>query len=179
MRQGRARCSGLADSHCVWAFRLLSQGGSWGQCVELDEDAEEIGDPPVIGELSVLDAEDVYGVEVDSPAGRGYAEKLAMVGAVVGLVGGDFVGIDCLPMDLGIQIGKCCAQAGVELADAVFVGGDTGLRSVVDEVVGEQFLEGGEVSSALNFFGVASDDPLEGIGFVCHDNSLTRWAGVR
>jgi hypothetical protein len=42
-----------------------------------------------------------------------------VVGAVVGLVGGDCIGIDCLPMDLGVKIGKCCAQAGAELPDAV------------------------------------------------------------
>jgi hypothetical protein len=34
---------------------------------------------------------------------------------------------------------------------------------VIDEVVGEQFVEQGEVAAALNFFGIASHDRFRGL----------------
>ncbi|MDT5237158.1 MAG: hypothetical protein QOF47_3145 [Mycobacterium sp.] len=79
---------------------------------------------------------------------------------MVDLVGGDDVGIDGLPMDLGPEVGKRVAQSPVEDANTGFVGRGAGLRGVVAEVVGEQFAEQGEIALALNLFGVAADHRL-------------------
>jgi hypothetical protein len=49
---------------------------------------------------------------------------------------------------------------------AVFVGRRTGLGRVVNEVVGEEFVEDGEVSTALNLLGVASHHCLGGLASV-------------
>jgi hypothetical protein len=43
---------------------------------------------------------------------------------------------------------------------------------VVDEVLGEQFVEDVEVPAALDFFGVSSDDLFEGVGVVGHGSAL-------
>ena len=49
---GSAACSELDAGRC-------------GEGIELDQDREQVGDAPVIGELSVADAEDVNGFEAD------------------------------------------------------------------------------------------------------------------
>jgi hypothetical protein len=61
---------------------------------------------PVVGDLSVMDSHRVDGFEVDGVAGGGDAEKVAEMGAVAGLVGGDDVAVVGLPMDLGPKVGK-------------------------------------------------------------------------
>jgi hypothetical protein len=53
-------------------------------------------------------------------------------------------------MDLGPEVGKRVAQSPVEDANTGFVGRGAGLRGVVDEVVGEQFVEQDEIALALN-----------------------------
>src|SRR4051794_18714066 len=97
---------------------------------------------------------------MDGLASRGDAQKVAAMGAVVDLVGGDDVAVDGLPMDLGSKVGKRVAQPVVEDANTGLVGGSAGLRGVVDEVVGEQFVEQCEIALALDFFGVAADQLL-------------------
>jgi hypothetical protein len=74
-------------------------------------------------------------------ASRSDAEKFAAVGAVVDLEGGDNVTVDGLPMDLGSEVGKRATQTVVENPNAGFVGCGAGLGGVVDEVIGEQFIE--------------------------------------
>jgi hypothetical protein len=72
----------------------------------------------------------LYGVdrfELDGLAGGGDAEKVADVGVVVDLVGGDNVAVDGFPMDLGSEVGKRVAQSVVEDANAGFVGCGAGL----------------------------------------------------
>jgi hypothetical protein len=95
----------------------------------------------VVGDLSVADSHGVDRFELDGLAGGGDAEKVAEMGAVVDLVGGDDVTVDGLPMDLGPEVGKRVAQSLVEEENAGLVGRGAGLGGVVDEVVCEQFLE--------------------------------------
>jgi hypothetical protein len=59
---------------------------------------------------------------LDCLTGRGDVEKVAEVGAVVDLVGGDDVAVDGLPMDLGPEVGKRVTQTLVEDVNAGFVG---------------------------------------------------------
>jgi hypothetical protein len=77
---------------------------------ELLQDGVQVRYSPVIGDLSVANPHGVDRFELDGLAGGGDAEKVAEVGAVVGLLGGDDVGIDGLPMDLGSEVGKRFAQ---------------------------------------------------------------------
>jgi hypothetical protein len=65
-------------------------------------------------------------------------------------------------MDLGPEVGKRVAQSLVEEENAGLVGRGAGLGGVVDEVVGEQFVEQGEIALALDLFGVAADHSLDG-----------------
>jgi hypothetical protein len=65
----------------------------------------------MVGELSVVNAEHVECFEVDLTAGGGDPEKFAVVGAVVGLVGRDPVGVDGLPVDVGAKVGKAARRA--------------------------------------------------------------------
>src|SRR6478672_6849071 len=74
------------------------------------------------------------------------------------------VAVDGLPMNLGSEVGKRLAQPVVEQPHSGFVGGGAGLGRVVDEVVGEQFLEQGEIAVALHLFGVAANHRLGGYG---------------
>ena len=75
----------------------------------MDEDSEEVGYSPVVGELAVVDSEDIDGVKRDGSAGGGDAEEFSVVGATVGLEGGDFIVVDCLPVDFGVQVRERCA----------------------------------------------------------------------
>jgi hypothetical protein len=119
----------------------------------------------VVGDLSVSDSHGVDRLESDGLAGGGDAEKVAVVGAVINLEGSDDVAFDGLPMDLGPKVGKRVAQTLVEHPHSGFVRGRARLGGVVDEVVGEQFLEEDEIALALDLFGVAANHRLEGFGF--------------
>jgi hypothetical protein len=94
--------------------------------------------------------------EVDGLTGGGDAEKVAEMSGVVGLVGGDDAFVDCLPMDLGPEVGKRVTESLVQDEYAGFVGRGAGLRGVVDEVVGEQFVEQSKIALTLDLFGVAA-----------------------
>jgi alkylation response protein AidB-like acyl-CoA dehydrogenase len=103
----------------------------------------------VVGDLSVADSHRVDRFELNCLAGGGDAEKVAAVGAVVGLVGGDDVAVDGLPMDLGAEVGKRVAQSLVEDENARLVGCGAGLGSRTADVafadvhVGPEALVGG------------------------------------
>jgi hypothetical protein len=60
----------------------------------------------VVGDLPVANSHGVNGFELDGLASRGDPEEVATVSAVVGLVRGDDVAVDGLPMDLGSEVGK-------------------------------------------------------------------------
>jgi hypothetical protein len=106
----------------------------------------------VVGDLSVADPHRVDRFELDGLAGGSDTEKVAELSAVVGLVGGDDVAVDGLPMDLGPEVGKRVAQSVVEDANSSLVCGGAGLGRVVDEVVGEQFVEQREIALTLDLF---------------------------
>ena len=95
----------------------------------------------MIGDLSIADPHRVDRFEVDGLTSRGDAEEVTKLGAVVGLVRRDDVAADCLPMNLGPEVGKRLAQTALQDANASFVGRGAGLRGVVDEVISEQFVE--------------------------------------
>ena len=129
---------------------------------ELLQDGVQVRYPPVVGDLSVADSHGVHRFELDGLAGGGDAEKVAKMGAVVDLVGGDDVAVDGLPMDLGPEVGKSVAQSVVEDANTCLVGRGARLGGVVDEVIGEEFVEQGEIALTLDLFGVAADHSLDG-----------------
>src|SRR3954466_12913643 len=127
------------------------------------ESGAEIRHSPVAGDLPVAHPHRVDRFEVDGRTGGGNAEKVAEMSAVVDLVRGDNVTVDGLPMDLGPEVGKRVAQPLVEEANAGFVGRGAGLGSVVDEVVGEQFVEQDEITLTLDLFGVAADHRFQSL----------------
>jgi len=61
-------------------------------------------------------------------------------------------------VDVGVKVGKGGTQSRVESPDAVLIGTYAALRSVVDEVVGEDFVENGEVPIVLYRLDIAADD---------------------
>jgi hypothetical protein len=67
----------------------------------------------------------------------GNPEKLSLVSAVIGLVGGHEIAGGHLPVDLGTEVGERGPQALVQNPHPVFIGCRAGLRSVVDEIIGK------------------------------------------
>src|SRR6476619_2951648 len=135
------------------------------QLSELLQDGVQVRHPPVVGDLPVANSHRVDRFELNGLTGGGDAEQVAEVGAVVDLERRDDVAVDGLPQNLGLEVGERLAQPVVEQPHSGFVGGGAGLGRVVDEVVGEQFLECGEIAVALHLFGVAANHRLEGFGF--------------
>src|SRR5438093_7389367 len=72
---------------------------------ELLHEVEQRRDAPVLGDLAVDDPHGVDGVETHLLPGGRYTEELAMVGAVIGLVGGYDVYGGHLPVVLGAVSG--------------------------------------------------------------------------
>jgi hypothetical protein len=81
---------------------------------------------------------------------------------MMGLVGRHAVAISQLPMNVDVKVRERGPESFVELPRAVLVRRAAPLRRVIEEVVGEEFLEHCKVSPALHFFGVAPNDCLCG-----------------
>src|SRR5467141_2284556 len=124
---------------------------------ELLHQVEQRRDAPVLGDLTVDDPHGVDGVETDLLPGGRDTEELALVSAVIGLVGGHEVAGGHLPVDLGAEVGERGTQALVQYPHPVFVGCRARLRRVVDKIIGEQFLEQVPVAFALYFLGVPAN----------------------
>ena len=62
-----------------------------------------------------------------------------------------------LPVDLGMEVGERGTQALVQHSHPVLVGCRARLRRVVDEIIGEQFVEHAPVTFALYFLGVSAN----------------------
>src|SRR6476661_7026898 len=139
-------------------------GSGRRQLSELLQDGVQVRHPPVVGDHPGANSHRVDRFELNGLTGRGDAEKVAEVGAVIDLERRHDVAVDGLPMNLGSEVGKRLAQPVVEQPHSGFVGGGAGLGRVVDEVVGEQFLECGEIAVALHLFDVAANHRLEGFG---------------
>ena len=74
--------------------------------------------------------------------------------AMVGFVGRHPVPIGKLPVDVRVEVREGSAQNLVKLARASLVRRASRLRSMVEKVVGKQFLEHLEIPAALHFLGV-------------------------
>ena len=119
----------------------------------------------MLGDLAIAHAHDVDGLELNFSARRRHAKKLSQMRPVIGLVGRHPVAIGKLPMDFGVEVGESGAEDFVQFSRAGLVGRAARLRGVVEEVVGEKFIEHGEIAAALHFFGVAANDRF--CGFAC------------
>jgi hypothetical protein len=64
------------------------------------------------------------------------------------------------------MMAQMCGKRVVQLAGTGLVRAAARLRGVVQEVVGEQFVEELEVACALHLFGVSPDDRLRGLAHV-------------
>src|SRR5262245_1287740 len=109
----------------------------------------------------VTDAHDIDGFELNGAVGRRDAQQRTVMRAVIGLEGRHAFTISKLPMNLGVEIGECFTEVGVELSHASLVGRCSWLRRVIDEVVGKQFVEDVERAVALHFLGVTTHDSLD------------------
>jgi hypothetical protein len=94
---------------------------------------------------------------------------------MIGLVGRHPVTISKLPMDFGVEVGESGAEDFVQLSRAGLVGRAARLRCVVDEVVGEQFIEHREIAASLHFFGVAANDRFCGFACVAGGHDMLQW----
>jgi hypothetical protein len=92
------------------------------------------------------------------------AKEMIFMRAVVRLLCRHPVTVGELPVDLRTKVRECGTNMAVELTHARFVGSRARLRSVIDEVVREEFIENIEVSPVLDLFGIPADDGFRGIG---------------
>ena len=125
---------------------------------ELLHEREEVGHAPVLSDLAVAYAHDVDGLELNFATRRRHAQEFSPVGPVIGLVRRHAVAVGKLPMDVGVKVGERGPKDIVELSRAVLVRRAAGLRRVVEEVIGEEFVEHFEISAALHFLRVAAND---------------------
>ena len=100
--------------------------------------------------------------------------------SVVSLVCYDAIAIGELPMDLRMKIGECLTKVTVKLAHAGFVGRHVWLRCVIDEIVGEEFLEQLEVPIALDLFGIPTHHRFCRVGrsYAINASTLSGLEGV-
>src|SRR5207245_9062808 len=73
----------------------------------------EIRDAPVVGDLAVAYAHDVYGLEVDLAPGRRQSPECPFVCAMVRFIRCHSIAVGDLPMDLCVKIRKCVAKCAV------------------------------------------------------------------
>ena len=117
---------------------------------------KKIANPPVIGDLAVLDAHDIDRLEMDFTVSWSDAKKGPFVSAVVGFVRRYPIAIGKLPVDLRMKVRECGTKIGVEFPHARLVWSRARLRCVIDEIVGEEFFENLEVTLALDLFGISA-----------------------
>src|SRR5215467_15627770 len=116
----------------------------------------------MVGDFAVLDTHDIDGLEMDFTVSWGDAKKGPLVSAVVRLVRYHPVTIGKLPVDLRMKIGECGTNIRVEFSYACLVWRSVRLRRVIDEIVGEEFVEDVKSSLSLDLFGIPADH-----GFRC------------
>jgi hypothetical protein len=63
-----------------------------------------------------------------------------------------------------MKVRECGTHVRVEFSDTRFVRRCARLRCVVDEIVGEQFLENIEIPLPLDLFGISADNCFSGFG---------------
>src|SRR6266403_2268235 len=119
---------------------------------------EEVADSPVVSDFAVLHAHHVNRFEMNFAMGRGNSKKWAVVRAVISLVCYHAIAVSELPVNLGTKVRKGLSHVLVEFSDASLIGRGSGLSSVIDEIVGEEFFENGEVSLALDLFIISTDN---------------------
>src|SRR5262245_3844488 len=95
---------------------------------------------------------------MDLAVGRREAQERPLMRPVIGLVSRYAIPIDKLPVNLGIEVGKCFPHVTVQLPDSRFVGSHVGLRCVIDEIIGKQLFEYVEVSAVLDLLGIPAHD---------------------
>src|SRR4051794_16574774 len=116
----------------------------------------------MLGNLAVAHAHHIHRFKLDFATRRGDAEEFALVGAMIGFVGRDPVAVGKLPMDLRVEIRESRPEHSIKLACASLVRRTSRLRRMVEEIVGEEFIEHCKVSAALHFLGIPPDDSLGG-----------------
>src|SRR4051794_23906350 len=114
----------------------------------------------MLSDLAILDAHGIDGFELDIPARCRNAEERAFVGAVIRLERRDHIAVGGLPVDDGMKVGKRRSQRVIKLARSALVRRSTGLRCMIDKVVGKELFKQVEVAFALDLFCVATNDRL-------------------
>ena len=114
---------------------------------DLLHERKEIADTPMVGDFAVLDTHDIDRLEMDFTVSWSDAKKGSFVSAVVRLVRCHSVTIGKLPVDVRMKVGECGTNIRVEFSYACLVWSSVRLRRVIDEIVGEEFVE--HVKSSL------------------------------
>src|SRR5215467_13626740 len=117
---------------------------------------KKIANPPVIGDLAVLDTHDIHSLEVDPSVSRSDSKKGPLMRAVVRFVRCYSIVIGKLPVDLRTKVRECGTKIHVELSHTRLVRSCVRLRCVIDEIVGKEFVENLEVTLALDLFGISA-----------------------
>ena len=112
----------------------------------------------MLRDLTIAHSHSIDGFEMDFATSRRDPQECALVGSMIGLVSCHEVAVGGLPMDFGVEVGKCGAKYVVEFSRTVSVGGAARLGRMVDEVHSEELLEDFEVPAALHFHRIATND---------------------
>src|SRR5918992_3212248 len=132
----------------VTCWRPLLGGRAWSRRAwarhdaRLDQEAEHVRTAPVLGLPAVLHAEEVDPVDGGLLAGRGDADKLALVGAGVGHPGGHQLSLGDHVVDLGVQVGEGLVDHAEELLGLL---GTLAAEGVVDPIGDQQLVHGVQV----------------------------------
>jgi len=121
---------------------------------DLLHERKEIADTPMVGDFAVLDTHDIDRLEMDFTVSWSDAKKGPFVSAVVRLVRCHSVTIGKLPVDVRMKVGECGTNIRVEFSYACLVWSSVRLRRVIDEIVGEEFVEHVKSSLSLDLFGI-------------------------
>ena len=111
---------------------------------ELGEQAGQVELVPGLGDEAVADPQDRGRSELDPAAGRCDAGGLARVRPGPPLMGRDEVSLGKDELGVDLEVGKCCEELGDRPALALA----TASLAVVDEIIGQETIEGVEVMAA-------------------------------
>src|SRR6266567_890946 len=113
---------------------------------KLAQQAEFVEAPPALYDAAIADAPDVDPGEADGTARSGHAENLALLRTARREVLDDQVALADEDVHVALPVGECGAEHRPGLAHSFPVGRHADRRVMVDEILGEEFVDGTEVT---------------------------------
>ena len=112
----------------------------------------------MVGDLPVMDAHDIDCFEVNLAVGRSDAKERPFMRPVIRLISRHAFPIGKLPVDFRLEVRERGTNIAVELPYPLLVRSRVRLRCMVNEIIGKQLFKHAEVSPALHFFGISTDN---------------------